>query len=67
MSQNAGQMTMSMQSMNMSAPTTFIEEILAHSTAGTTAEPNSTPHDMLMAQKGVWTFMFHGVGFLNSQ
>jgi hypothetical protein len=67
MSQNAGQMTMSMANMNMAAPTTFIEEILAHSTAGTTAEPNSTPHDMLMAQKGAWTFMFHGVGFLNSQ
>ena len=67
MSQNAGQMTMSMPNMNMAAPATFIEEILAHSTAGTTAEPNSTPHDMLMAQKGKWTFMFHGVGFLNSQ
>ena len=67
MSQNAGQMTMSMPNMNMAAPTTFIEEILAHSTAGTTAEPNSTPHDMLMVQKGQWTFMFHGVGFLNSQ
>ena len=67
MSQNAGQMTMSMPNMNMASPTTFIEEILAHSTAGTTAEPNSTPHDMLMAQKGEWTFMFHGVGFLNSQ
>jgi hypothetical protein len=67
MSQNAGQMTMSMANMNMAAPTTFIEEILAHSTAGTTAEPNSTPHDMLMTQKGAWTFMFHGVGFLNSQ
>ena len=67
MSQTAGQMTMSMPNMNMASPTTFIEEILAHSTAGTTAEPNSTPHDMLMAQKGGWTFMFHGVGFLNSQ
>ena len=67
MSQTTAQMTMSMPNMNMASPTTFIEEILAHSTAGTTAEPNSTPHDMLMAQKGEWTFMFHGVGFLNSQ
>ena len=67
MSQNAGQMTMSMPNMKMTAPTTFIEEILAHSAAGTAAEPNSTPHDMLMAQRGAWTFMFHGVGFLNSQ
>src|SRR5580704_6609353 len=65
--QNAGPMNMAMANMNMAPPTTFIEEILAHSTAGTTAEPNSTPHDMLMAQKGPWTFMFHGVGFLNSQ
>ena len=65
--QNAGCMSMSMPSMNMNAPATFIEEIVVHSTAGTTAEPNSTPHDMLMAQKGAWTFMFHGVGFLNSQ
>jgi hypothetical protein len=67
MSKNAGQMTMSMPNMNMAPPATFIAEILAHSTAGTTAEPISTPHDMLMAQKGAWTFMFHGVGFLNSQ
>lgn len=66
-SQASGQMTMSMPNMNMARPTTFIEEILAHSTAGTTAEPNSTPHDMLMAQKGAWTLMFHGVGFVNSQ
>lgn len=56
MSQNAGQMTMPMPNMNMAAPSTFIEEILAHLTAGTTAEPNSTPHDLLMAQKDVWTF-----------
>src|ERR1700683_3507981 len=67
MSQTAGQMTMSMPNMNMAPPASFIAEILAHSTAGTTAEPNSTPHDMLMAQEGKWTFMFHGVGFLNSQ
>ena len=67
MGQNTGQMTMSMPNMNMAPPASFIAEILAHSTAGTTAEPNSTPHDMLMAQKGGWTFMFHGVGFLNSQ
>ena len=49
MSQTTAQMTMSMPNMNMASPTTFIEEILAHSTAGTTAEPNSTPHDMLLS------------------
>src|ERR1700683_577360 len=64
MGQNTGQMTMPMPTMNMAPPARFIAEILAHSTAGTTAEPNSTPHDMLMAQKGGWTFMFHCVGFL---
>src|ERR1700735_4719512 len=60
-------MTMSMRNMSMAGRETLIEEILAHSTAGTSAEPNSTPHDMLMSQKGAWTFMFHGVGFVNSQ
>ncbi|HEV7218295.1 MAG TPA: hypothetical protein VGN39_05425 [Terriglobales bacterium] len=35
-----------------------------HATAGTGAEPNSTPFEMLMATKGKWTFMFHGTGFL---
>ncbi|MGA8221425.1 MAG: hypothetical protein WB780_07190 [Candidatus Acidiferrales bacterium] len=58
---------MTMNGMDMRHPTTFIEEILQHSTAGTSAEPISTPHDMLMAQKGAWMLMFHGGGFLNSQ
>ena len=57
----------SMNGMNMDHASTFIEEILAHNTAGTSAEPNSTPHDMLMTQKGAWTIMFHGAGFLDSQ
>jgi hypothetical protein len=48
-------------------PTTFIEEILDHSTAGSSAEPVSTPHDMLMSQKGAWMLMFHGGGFLVEQ
>jgi len=56
-----------MGGMNMDHASTFIEEILAHNTAGTSAEPNSTPHDMLMTQKGPWTIMFHGAGFLDSQ
>src|SRR5579863_4509452 len=38
----------SMEGMDMNHASTFIEEILAHNTAGTSAEPNSTPHDMLM-------------------
>jgi hypothetical protein len=44
----------------------FIEEILHHGTAGTSAEPNSTPHPMLMTMKHNWMLMLHGVGFLNS-
>lgn len=47
--------------------TTFIEEILDHGTAGTSAEPASTPHDMLTTQKGAWMLMFHGNGFLADQ
>src|SRR5207244_10315561 len=46
-------------------PETFIDEILHHSTSGTTAEPNSSPHAMLMTSKGGWNLMFHGVAFFN--
>jgi hypothetical protein len=53
--------------MGVHQPTTFIEEILEHDTAGTSADPASTPHEMLMAQKGLWMLMFHGSGFLVSQ
>jgi len=53
--------------MNMQQPTTFIEEILAHDTAGTSAEPASMPHEMLMTQRGPWMLMFHGGGFFVSQ
>jgi hypothetical protein len=51
----------------MDHPVTFIDEILNHSTAGTNAGPVSTPHDMLMTQKGAWMLMFHGGGSLNAQ
>jgi hypothetical protein len=53
--------------MGMHQPVTFIEEILHHGTAGTSAEPASTPHEMLMTEKGAWMLMFHGGGFLASQ
>jgi hypothetical protein len=43
----------------------LIELLQRHSTAGTDAEPNSTPFEMLMTTKGNWTFMFHGQAFLN--
>jgi hypothetical protein len=51
----------------MNHPVTFIDEILDHSSAGTSGEPISTPHDMLMTQKGAWMIMFHGGGSLNAQ
>ncbi len=57
----------SMQGMDMGSMTanTFVGEIENHATSGTSAEPNSTPMDMLMTFKGGWMLMFHGVGFLN--
>lgn len=46
-------------------PQSFIESLDMHATSGTDAEPNSTPFAMLMKKKGKWTFMLHGVAFLN--
>ena len=66
--QNMPKQGMSQQqmSMGMTAPTTFIEQIVNHESAGTTAEPAATPHDMLMTQRGAWTLMFHGSMFVNA-
>ncbi len=44
----------------------FIDRIIHHNTSGTSAEPDSIMHPMLMTTKGGWMLMFHGVGFLNS-
>ena len=55
------------QGMHMHQPATLIEEILNHGTAGTSAEPASMPHDMLMKETGSWMLMFHGGGFLVAQ
>ena len=52
------------QTMNMQ-PNSLIEVLEQHATSGTDAEPDSTPFEMLMSQKGKWTLMFHGVVFLN--
>jgi hypothetical protein len=49
--------------MNMQAQS-LIELLQQHTTAGTDAEPASTPSEMLMTQKGKWTLMFHGTAFL---
>jgi hypothetical protein len=45
-------------------PETFLQEILAHDTSGTSAEPDSTPAPMLMKTKGSWTVMFHANVFV---
>ena len=45
-------------------PQNFLEEILAHDTSGTSAEPDSTPAPMLMTKKGAWTLMFHANVFV---
>src|SRR5579864_8661984 len=47
-------------------PTTFIDEILHHDTAGTSAQPNSTTAPMIMRERGKWMFMFHGEAFLSA-
>jgi hypothetical protein len=52
---------------DMSHPESLIETILMHASSGTSVEPISTPHDMLMKRAGAWILMFHGVAFLNSQ
>jgi hypothetical protein len=49
--------------MNMS-PQTFVQEIIAHDTSGTSAEPNSTPAPMLMKTAHAWTLMFHANVFV---
>ncbi|HEY6248766.1 MAG TPA: hypothetical protein VI685_02330 [Candidatus Angelobacter sp.] len=48
------------------SPANLIEEILHHGASGTTVEPDSSPHDMLMAAKGNWQLMLHGVAFLST-
>ncbi|MGH9733477.1 MAG: hypothetical protein ACRD8A_02655 [Candidatus Acidiferrales bacterium] len=51
----------------LTAPATFVQEILRHTTSGTSAEPNSTPLPMLMTTKGPWTLMFHANVFVLDQ
>ncbi len=51
-------------SMNMGTPS-FVEFIEEHATAGTDAEPSSTPLNMLMTTRHEWMFMLHGVAFLS--
>jgi hypothetical protein len=66
MSQMPGMKMGSNSGMNMQ-PQTFVEEIMAHDTSGTSAEPNSTPTPMLMTTKDSWTLMFHANVFVLDQ
>jgi hypothetical protein len=52
--------------MNMQ-PQNFLEEITAHTSSGTSVEPNSTPTPMLMTMKGSWMLMFHANVFVVDQ
>jgi len=54
----------SMDHMPMSRDS-LIDLIEQHSTAGTDAEPGSTPSEMLMWHAGQWMLMLHGEAFLN--
>jgi len=49
--------------MNMQ-PQTFVQDIVHHGGAGTSAEPNSTPVPMLMTSRGAWALMFHANVFV---
>jgi hypothetical protein len=50
--------------MKMGPPQTFAEAIEAHTTSGTSAQPNSTPAPMIMTMRGNWMLMLHGNSFL---
>ncbi len=52
--------------MNMAQPPSLIDAIVHHASSGTSIEPNSTPHSMVMSLHGEWMLMFHGEGFLSS-
>lgn len=47
-------------------PQSFVQLLQVHATAGTDAEPASTPREMLMMRHGRWTLMLHGEAFLNA-
>ena len=45
-------------------PTTFLQEIVSHTSSGTSAQPDSTPAPMLMTRRGGWMLMFHANAFV---
>jgi len=56
-----GASVMSMQ------PQDFLEAITAHTSSGTSVEPDSTPAPMLMTMKGSWMPMFHANVFITDE
>jgi hypothetical protein len=58
--------SMDMAGMEIDGHKSLIDQILEHSSAGTSGEPASTPHPMLMKHAGGWTLMLHGSAFLNA-
>lgn len=50
--------------MQMGPPKTFTEAIEAHTTSGTSMQPDSTPAPMLMTMRNGWMLMLHGNGFV---
>ena len=57
-------MKMPGMAMPMAQPKTLIDTELQHSSSGTSIEPDSTPHPMLMTQRGGWMLMLHGTAFV---
>jgi len=53
-----------MQTDTSKATSGFIQTIENHSSSGTSVEPNSTPHPMLMSMHGNWMLMFHANVFI---
>lgn len=67
LSTSMGQMSHNQAAGMHALPQTFLEEIRRHTTSGTSAEPNSTPMPMLMAMRGPWMLMFHGIAFVTDE
>lgn len=50
--------------MQMGGAKTFIADIEAHDSSGTSSQPNSTDIPMLMTTRGNWMLMFHANAFV---
>ncbi len=64
LSSDMSQMEMSGHGSMHMQPETFLEEIVNHTSSGTSAEPDSTPTPMLMTTRGKWTLMLHANVFV---